>query len=96
MLLYLPPHQDNLFNDILAGKTSSQKRIGIEKWKHILGEIRSMAISLTGTRGLFRHMQAAQLHMDNKRVALTKGIHQAIEDFQWISEYLGQWPTRMY
>ena len=96
MTLSLPPHHENLFKDFLAEIANSQNNIGVDTFHLVLGDIRSMAISLTGTRGLFRHMQAAQLHMDNKRVALTKGIHQAIEDFQWIAEYLGQWPTRMY
>ena len=44
MTLYLPPHWENRFNEVLAGIPHSQKHIGEDKWYQKLGEILSVAI----------------------------------------------------
>ena len=55
MTLYLPPHQENQFKYILEGVPCSQKRISVDKWHHILGELCFMDIKLPGSRGIFSH-----------------------------------------
>ena len=52
----LPPNQDNRSKEILAHITTSQKRIGIDKWNWVLGDICSVDTTLPGAWGLFRHM----------------------------------------
>ena len=71
----LAPTPGNNFKEILAGITSSQKRIGLDKCHQVLGEICSMYISISVSRDLFSHMQEALHHVDGKRVALTRGVH---------------------
>ena len=61
----------------------------MDKWHRLLGEIRSTAIALPGTRGLFSNMQEFLRHMYGKRVALTRGVNQALSEFQWLAEDLG-------
>ena len=89
----LAPAPGNHFKEILAGITSSQKRIDMEKWHQVLGKLFSMDIALSGTSYLFSHIQEALQHMDGKQVALTRGVHQALAEFQWLAEYLGRRPT---
>ena len=43
-----------------------------------------MAIALSGAQGLSNHMQEALLHVEGKRVVLTRGVHQALTEFQWL------------
>ena len=35
-------------------------------------------------------------HVEGKRVLLTRGIHQALEEFRWLAEDLSKRPTRLY
>ena len=79
MTLSLPQHQENHFKEILDEITTSQKRIGIDKWNWIIGELCSIDTALTGACGLCRHIQEALLHMEGERLELTRGFHQAIE-----------------
>ena len=55
-----------------------------------------MAIALTGDRGLFSHIQQDLHQVDGKLVALTRGVHQALANFQCLAEDLGQQPTQLY
>ena len=71
-------------------------RTGVEKWHKILGELRSMALSLPGARGLFSQMQEALCHVKGKRVTLSPGVHDALDDFNWLAKDVGKQPTRMY
>ena len=55
-----------------------------------------MAISLPGTRGLFSHTQETIYHVDGKQLALFRGVHQVLADFQWLAEDLGRRTTWLY
>ena len=95
MTLSLPPHQENYFKEILAEITTSQKRIGIDKWHWVLGGICSMNTGLPGAWGLFRHIQEDLRHVEGERVALNRGVHQAIADFDLLTEDQSKCPTRL-
>ena len=86
MTLSLPPHQENHFKEILDEIPTSQKCIGIDKWNWILGELCSMDTALTGAWGLFRHMQESLRHVEGERLALTRGVHQAISELHLLTE----------
>ena len=55
-----------------------------------------MAIVLPGAQGLFSQMKEALHHVEGKRVALTRGVHQSLTDFRWLVENLSKLPKRMY
>jgi hypothetical protein len=59
MTLELPPHRKERLLAILGEIPSTQTRISVEKWQQILGEFRSMAIAVPGSRGLFSLLQEA-------------------------------------
>ena len=96
MIFSLHPHQENYFKDILAGIPTTLKRIVIDKWHWVLGEICSMAIVLPSAWGLLSHTKEALFHMEGKRVTLTKGFHQTITEFCFLAKDLGRRPTVLY
>ena len=54
-----------------------------------------MALALPGARGLFSHMQSALAAKVGARVALCKGVHQALDDFRWLLRDITSRPTRI-
>ena len=55
-----------------------------------------MALALPGAQGLFSQMQEALCHVKCKRVTLSPGVHDALDDFKWLAEDVAKRPTRMY
>jgi hypothetical protein len=55
-----------------------------------------MSITLPGSQGLFSHLQLALKNHTKGRIRLGQGIHDALQDFQWIKNSLCQRPTRLY
>ena len=51
---------------------------------------------LTWCKGPLQPYARVTLPRGRKRVALTRGVHQALADFRWLVEDLSQRPTRMY
>ena len=51
MTLSLPLHLENPFKEILDEILTIPKRIGVDKWHQVIGEICYMDISLPGSRG---------------------------------------------
>ena len=54
-----------------------------------------MAISLTGVWDIFSHMKEYLCHIEGERVALNRGVHQAIADFDLLTEDQSKCPTRL-
>ena len=63
MKVYLPPHQENYFREILSAIPCTQKQIGVDKWHRVLGKLLSVKIDLPGARGIFSHMQEYFCHV---------------------------------
>ena len=55
-----------------------------------------MSLALPGSRGLFSQMQEALLHVNGKRVPLTRGVHEALADFQCLAEDMVSRPTCLF
>jgi hypothetical protein len=93
----LPYRRLQRLADILAEIPLSQKRTSVKQWHQILGELRSMALAIPGAQGLFSHMQDALCHEDPKgRLALRRGVHDALHDFRLLHDDLARRPTRHY
>ena len=91
----LPPQQLERLRAIFPAIPGSQQRIGVDKWHRILSEMRSMALALPGSKGLFSQLQEALCHVKGKRVTLFKGVHEAFAYFLWIAEDLSKRPARI-
>ena len=96
MTITLPPHRVVRLKEIVSSIPRSQRRVCVDKCNRVLGELRSMAIALTGARGLFVQMKEALCHVKGKRVTMSTGVHEAMTDFLWLAEDVANFPTRMY
>ena len=95
MTIHLPEHRVERLAEILASIPATQKRISLKKWHKVIGELRSMSLALPGARNMFSVMQHALASCKKTRVALTKGVHQALKDFSWMFKDIVSRPTRI-
>ena len=96
LTIRLPPHRITRLAEILESVPRSQHRTSIKKWHAIiLGELRSMALALPGARNVFSTMQNALALKKGGRVALHKGVHDALDDFRWMHQQISTRPTHI-
>ena len=84
MTIKLPHHRIDRLAEIVASIPPTQKRISMRKWHKVLGELRSMLLAHPGAQNMFSQMQKALTDSPKARVALTKGVNQALDDFRWM------------
>ncbi|KAL3822497.1 hypothetical protein ACHAXA_002515 [Cyclostephanos tholiformis] len=96
MTISLPPHRAARLLEVLDSFPPTQKRTSPNRWHAALGELRSMALALTGARNIFSSMQNALTTAQSKnRIALGKGVHDALNNFRWMHENISTRPTRI-
>ena len=93
MTITLPPHRTARLQEILNSFPSSQRRTSLKRWHAALGELRSMALALPGSRNIFSAMQHAVSTQSKGRIALAKGVHDALDDFCWMHANIAERPT---
>ncbi|KAL3816089.1 hypothetical protein ACHAXA_011414 [Cyclostephanos tholiformis] len=81
LTIHLPSHHAARLAEILASFPRTQRRTSINKWHTVLGKLRSMSLALPGSRNIFSTMQNALISRTMGRVALHKGVHDALDDF---------------
>ena len=54
-----------------------------------------MSIALPGSRNMFGRLQDALSKGSKTRIDLSKGVHQALDDFRWLAKDLTSRPTRL-
>jgi hypothetical protein len=96
MTLTLPPRRLARLQELLDSIPPTRKRLSIDTWHKLLGELRSMSLALPGSRGLFSHLQQALRTRKGTRLRLTPAFHRALDDFRWIHSQLASRPTRLY
>jgi hypothetical protein len=95
MTLTLPARRLHRLAELLASIPQEQQRLSLDKWHSLLGELRSMSIALPGSRGLFSALQVALRTAVGTRLRLSKGFHDALQDFRWLHRDLASRPTRL-
>ena len=95
MTIVLPPHREARLGEILSEIPKTQKRISVKKWHKVLGELWSMSLALPGSRHLFSQMQEALTSKIGTQINLKKGVHQALDNFQWLLQDVTVRPTRI-
>jgi hypothetical protein len=96
MTLELPAHRKARLQELLAEIPRTQKRLSVRKWQQIIGELRSMSIAIPGSRGMFSLLQEALRHQSDKRIRLSRGVHDCLDDLRWLTADLASRPTRLY
>ena len=92
--LQLPPHRLARLYSLLDAYPPTRKRVPIAEWHQLLGELRSMAAALPGSRGLFSTLQDALRTGDRSRVRLNRRTFDSLSDFRAIADSLRVRPTR--
>jgi hypothetical protein len=80
--LELPAHRIDRLQEILDSILPSHKRVSVQKWHMVLGELRSMSLALPGTRGLFSVLQEALRHKSHngKRLRLRRPVRDFLDE----------------
>jgi hypothetical protein len=89
----LPAHRLARIREILASIGPSQRRVSLKKWQQVLGELRSMALAIPASIGLFSALQEALKTSDGNRVRLNSHAHAFLQYFHWLVEDVGSRPT---
>eukprot|EP00536_Pseudo-nitzschia_multiseries_P010183 jgi/Psemu1/25282/gm1.25282_g len=91
----LPPHRVARLHEILHSISPTQRHVPLKQWHQVLGELRSMALAIPGSIGLFSILQEAFRHQEpgRQRLRLTKRVHSFLRDFQWLANDLSHRPT---
>lgn len=92
--LRLPPHRLDRLYALLDAFPITRKRAPLSEWHQLLGELRSMAAALPGSRGLFSALQDALRKGDRSRVRLSRHVFDSLADFRAIADSLRDRPTR--
>lgn len=95
MTLQLPLRRLVRLREILESLPRSRKQVSITTWHKVLGELRSMALGIPGSRGLFSALQFRFRH-DKHKIRLTTMVHDFLDDFRWLFNDLQRRPTRIY
>jgi hypothetical protein len=95
MTIHLKPRRLARLQEILDAFPRTRKRAAIKTWQKVLGELRSMAAALPGSKGLFSALQY-RFKKDAKRIRLTTMVHDFLDDFRYITHHLATRPMRIY
>ena len=71
-----------------------QHRTSVRKWQSLIGELRSMALALPGSRGLFSQLQSVLTSTMHERLLLTPAVHDQLDDLRWLANDISSRPTR--
>ena len=93
----LPPHRVERLEATPDGIKPNQRRMPTKTWHKVLGELRSMATAIPGSKGLFSLLQEAFRHEEQHRarLRLNKGVHVFLDNFRWFTKELASRPTRV-
>ena len=93
----LTPRRRDRLNAILSDIEPSASSLPIKRWHKILGELRSMAIAIPGSRGLFSLLQEAlqRAGPEASRVPVSPAVHDVLDDFRLLATTLDERPTRI-
>ena len=71
--------------------------IATKDWHKVLGELRSISITLPGSVGLYSLLQESFCHEDQiyLRLSLSKSLHGLVKDFRCLAKDAAARPTRI-
>ena len=95
MKIYPPPHQVEQLWEILNSIPPHQMRTSVKKWHTVLKKMRSVSLTLPGPRHMSSHLQNAFALKLGACVDLNKGVHQTLDDSQWLAKDITYQPTRI-
>lgn len=92
--LTLPPHRLERLQHIFD-TLRDKDRVSVKMWHKFLGELRSMALGIPGSRGLFSLLQEGLRHTDRHRIRITPEMRDQLSDFEHLAHTLKDRPTHL-
>jgi hypothetical protein len=80
MTLKLPHHRQERLLQLIS-EALPRRRISRKNWQRLLGELRSMALAITGAKYNFSLLQNALVTQTGKRIRVTALLRQALRDW---------------
>ena len=91
----LPPHRADRLHHILQ-TLLQRRRVSLNSWQKMVGELRSMVLALPGGRGLFSTLYTCFADRPtDSRVRISKPIRDALRDLHTLALDLQHRPTRI-
>ena len=90
----LPAHRKLRLHNILT-ETLQRKRVSVQSWQKLLGELRSMVMGISGGQGLFSQLQVALQRQSQHQVRIHKEAKACLQDLYTLAQDLSQHPTCM-
>lgn len=90
----LPEHRQDRLRTLL-GTLKHRKRVSINKWQRVLGELRFAAAGIPGSAGLFSALQLGLRIATKSRVRVDKHLQSHLQTFEDLVNDLSQRPTRL-
>ena len=90
----LPEHRRLRLLEILDS-LRHRRRVSLKQWHKALGELRSMVLAIPGGRGLFSTLQTGISLSEKNRVRISPPMADALDDFHYLAQDLGNRPTRL-
>jgi hypothetical protein len=81
--------------EILHSLPSTKKCIAVKQCNNIVGELCSMSPVVSGLGGFFILLQESFRHEHQKRIPLSRALHDFLDDIRWIIAYLAHRPTHI-
>ena len=95
MIIYLSLRLQQRLAEIILSIPHSQKQVSAKTFHKVLGELQSMSIALPGSQNLFSLIQIDLYKNSRSRIALHKGVHDALDKFRRINNDIYYRPTRI-
>jgi hypothetical protein len=90
----LPPHRVERLLQIFES-LHGKKRVSLNNWHRVVGELRSMVLAIPGGRGLFNALQYTLVRSEKHRVRITQDVRDALDDFELLGRSIASRPTRL-
>ena len=97
MTLRMTKHRHRRLHQLLhTDLPRTRKRITVLDFQRALGELRSLALAIPGTRGLFSALQETlSQQLPDNRIRITDTLHSVFDDFRVLLADLHSRPTRI-
>ena len=91
--IHLPQHRVMQLTTMLQ-EVEGQQRVSQKRWRKLLGELRSMILSIPGSEGMFSHIQAELVKSGlSNRIKVDRSKRNELRDCTWLAGDIANHPT---
>ena len=94
--LRLTPRQDIKLRAALDASAASAHQVSLRKWRHILGLVHSITLSVAGAHCMFTFLQHALCQARGRQVTLSTAVQYELSTWRHIVQDLANIPTQIH